>query len=240
MKILFVVSENFPKSPVFELAEAAKKRIGRDAAIVYYDGSPLRTYGKIEGLWIFTHEERGGCPENVRSFLENNFSAIEDVPSVATGVGGKEGGMNAVSEIMEFFEEHGGRYLSDSEPLCIPLRSSRLDLDHEEKMDLFFLVDSFLKYCGMDESDSRKIAFEKVVDNYFAILKYLTDEKPELLSWKEDVMQTDHGSLDLSDLSEAPAGIRDLRSEINELSKDYELEEEEILPALREKIDREW
>lgn len=240
MRILFLLSETDQRSPVRQLAEAAQKRVGREAEIVWYDGSKIRTLGEIDGLWIFTHEEYGNCPENVMTFLENNFSAIEDVPSVATGVGGKEGARNAVSEIGEFFETHGGRFLTASEPLCIPLRTLRLDLDHDEKMDLFFLVDSFLKYCGLDESDSRKIGFMTVVCDYFKILQYFTEEKPNLISMKKGTLLTDRAEYNVSDLDGAPAEIKELRSEIQELTENYEIDEEEILPALKEKIHESW
>lgn len=241
MNILFVVSDPSPKSPVLQLAQQTQKRIGREASVLIYDGSPLRTLGKIDGIWIFTHEEKGSCPENIQDFLENNFSAIEDVPATATGVGGKEGARNAALWIQEFLDEHGGRFLSDSDPLCIPLRSSRLDLDQEEKLELIFHVDSFLKYCGMDESDSRKIGFEKVVENYFEILKSLTAEKPDLLSLNEGKLVASFGTVDLSaDANSFPSELSDLRGEINELTDDYELDGEEILPALRKKIDSEW
>lgn len=241
MRILFVLSDETPSGYVKKFAETAQKRIGREAEVLYYNGAPIRTLGELDGLWIFTHEERGGCPESISDFLENNFSAIQDIPSVATGVGGKEGAMNAVTEIYDFFETHEGRMLQGSEPLCIPLRSTRFDLDHDEKMELVFLVDSFLKYCGMDESDSRKIGFETVVNDYYKLLKYFTDKKPDFLGLNEARINADGETFDLENLpDDAPAAVRDMKSEIEDLSETYEIDEDEILPALKEKVLREW
>lgn len=241
MRILFVLSDGSPSGYVKKFAEAAQKRIGKEAEVVYYSGEAIRTLGEIDGVWIFTHEERGGCPENISEFLENNFSALQDIPSVAAGIGGKEGAMNAVTEIYEFFETHDGRILQNSEPFCVPLRSARFDLDHDEKMELIFLVDSFLKYCGMDESDSRKICFETVVNDYFKILKLITAEKPELLELTNERLTADGVTLDLENLPDgAPSELLDMKSEIEELCESYELDEEEILPALKEKIQKSW
>lgn len=221
MKILFVIGDS-DKSPDRQLADAARKLIGKDAEIILFDGSPLRTYGEIDGVWFFVHDERGGCPESILNFLEKNFSAIEDIPTLASGVGGKEGGMNAVTEIEEFIEERDGRYHSDVDPLCIPLRSKKLDLESDEKLDLLFLVDSFLKYCGLDESDSRKIGLQKVADDYFELVK---DRAFETLSMKDGKL-----CLDGVPLEKTP--------EIEELTEDYELEEEEILSSLQKKLHR--
>lgn len=238
MKILFLLGDESEKSAERQLAEAVQKQIGREAQVIWYDGAPLRTYGEIDGVWFFAHDERGGCPDCLMNFLEKNFSAIEDIPAVASGVGGKDGGMNAVTEIADYITEHGGRFHGDSEPLCIPMRSTRLDL-HGQRMELLFLVDSFLKYCGMEDSDSRKIGFDTVVDDLFKLLKFYLGEKPEKIAFGEhEELVTDVGTVDWRNC-EAPE-LRELPHEIDTLIEDYEIEQEEILPALRAKVKTDW
>lgn len=239
MTILFLIGDANEKSPDRQLSDAVRKLIGNDAQVIEYDGAPLRTLGTIDGLWIFAHDERGGCPETVMNFLTKNFSAIEDLPTVASGAGGKDGGMNAVTEIAEYVTEHGGRYHEDGEPLCIPMRSARFDPDPGQRMELRFLVDSFLKYCGMDESDSRRIGLETVIEDYFKILKSRSAERPERISFGErGEIVTDAGAFDWRD--DLSPELRDLRYEIDELTEDYEIEADEILSALREKVKTDW
>ena len=217
--------------------------IGNDAEVVWYDPALPQRELRADGVWIFTHEEDGGCPEALMTLLKDHFSAFQDIPAVASGIGGKEGGMNAVTEISEYFEQHGGRFMEESEPLCVPLKTARFELEPEEKMDLFFLVDGFLKYCGMDDSESRKIAFETVVNDYFKLMKFLSPagSKPTELAFEGfDTVHTDVGTFDCSLPGDAPPEIGELHYEIETLVADYEIEEGEIVSALLEKILREW
>lgn len=240
MKILFLLGDNAKNSVERLLAAEAQKLIGKDAEVLWHTpATPIGQYGELDGVWIFTHEEDGGCPQELFAYLEESIGALGDVPAVATGIGGKEGAMNAVTEIIEFFSEHGGRYLEDSEPLCIPLRSAKFDLDSDERLDLFFLVDEFVKYCGMDDSESRKIGFQKVVEDYFVLLKALLPEggKPASLAFDGKTVRTDAGDADLS--LDTPK-TRELIPEIESLTEDYEIEEDELKEALLEKISKEW
>ncbi len=241
MKLLFLLGDEGKNSPERKLAAEAQKLIGKDADILWHQpGEPIP--GGLNGVWIFTHEEDGGCPAPLMELLASSFPALEDVPAVASGIGGKEGGMNAVTEISDFFKEHDGRFMEESEPLCIPMKTARFELEPEEKMDLFFLVDGFLKYCEMDDSESRKIAFATVVNDYFKLMKAIAPEreKPTEIAIAEDCVKTDVGDFDC-DLSEnAPAELHELRYEIRSLVSDYEIEEGEIVSALLEKVLREW
>lgn len=243
MKLLFLLGDSGKNSLERKFAEETEKLIGKDARVVYHDPAhPLPPPSGIDGVWIFTHEEDGGCPEALLTLLEEGFSPFEDVPVVASGVGGKEGGMNAVAEIADCVKERGGRLFEDSEPLCVPLRTARFELGPEERMDLFFLVDEFLKYCGMDDSESRKIAFGTVVGDYFKLLKYLSPSgpKPTELRFEDGLLKTDAGDFDFSLADDAPPALGELCAEIKTLREDYEIEDEEILSALLEKILREW
>ena len=243
MKILFLLGDYGKHSLERQFAEETQKLIGKDAEVTVYDPAlPLPAPGELDGIWIFTHEEEGGCPEELMALIEANIGRFEDVPVVASGVGGKDGGMNAATEIAEYFDAHGGRFYTDSEPLCIPLRTTRFELEPDEKMDLFFVVDAFLKYCGMDDSESRKIAFGTVVKNYFRLMKYLSPDgaKPTELSIEGDTVHTDVGDFDCALTLDAPAEMQDLRIETDTLVSDYEIEEGEIVSALLEKILREW
>lgn len=242
MKIVFLLGDD--DGPERRLAEETKKMIGKDAEIVWYDPArPFPSPQEADGVWIFTHEEGGGCPESLMTTIENHFSSMEDMPAVATGIGGKEGGMNAVSEIAEYFEKHGGRFFTDSEPLCIPLRTARFELGPEERMDLFFLVDGFLKYCGMDDSESRKIAFDTVINDYFRLMKFLSPAgpRPTRLAIDGDTIETDAGTFDCAPSGEdVPPEIGDLHYEIGTLVSDYEIEPDEIAAALLNKLEKEW
>ncbi len=243
MKLLFLLGDYAKNSLERKLAEEAGKLIAKDAEIVWYDPARLLPDSfEPDGIWIFTHEEDGGCPEDLMTLLGKNFQRFADIPIVASGIGGKDGAMNAVYEIFEFVEAHDGRFMEDSEPLCIPLRTSRFELEPDEKMDLFFVVDAFLKYCGMDDSESRKIAFGTVVKNYFRLMKYLSPDgaKPTELSIEGDTVHTDVGDFDCALTLDAPAEMQDLRIETDTLVSDYEIEEGEIVSALLEKILREW
>lgn len=241
MKLLFLLGDYAANSLERKLAGEAEKLIAKDAEVLICDPPRPLSGPAPDGVWIFTHEENGGCPEALMSFLEENFAALEDVPAAVSGVGGKAGGMNAVYEILEFFKEHGGRPFEDVEPLCIPVHTSRFDPEPEEKLDLFFYVDGFLKYCGMDKSESRKIAFGTVVNDYFKLMKRLAPEgpRPTELTICGDVVKTDAGTFDGSAPDASPE-IAALRYEIETLVSDYEIEEAEIASALLEKILREW
>ena len=216
--------------------------IGNDAEVVWYDPALPQRELRADGVWIFTHEEDGGCPEALMTLLKDHFSAFQDVPAVASGIGGKEGGMNAAYEIAEFFEEHGGRFMTESEPLCVPMKTARFELTPEERMDLFFLADSFLKYCGMDDSESRSIAFETVVGDYFKLMKAVAPqaERPTEIAIEGGLVKTDAGDFDCAASDGLPPELRDLPYEISSLTEDYEIEESEIASALLEKILREW
>lgn len=240
MKLLFLLGD-YGNSPERKLAREAEKLIGKDAEVVWYDPALPLAEG-FEGVWIFTHEEEGGCPAELMRFLTEHFPAFEDVPTVASGIGGKEGGMNAAYEIAEYFEEHGGRFMAESEPLCVPMKTARFELGPEEKMDLFFLVDGFLKYCGMDKSESRSIAFETVVDDYFKLMKAsaAAGERPTEVAVAGALVKTDAGDFDCAASDGLPPELRDLPYEIESLTEDYEIEETEIASALLEKILREW
>lgn len=244
MKILFLLGDPDKKSPERKLAGEAEKLIGKDAEIVWYDPAlPFPCMLEFDGIWIFTHDEEGGCPEALMALIEQNFAAFEDIPAVVSGVGGKDGGMNAATEIADYFTSHGGRLYEDSEPFFVPTRTAHFELEPEEKMDLFFLVDGFLKYCGMDDSESRKIAFEKVVEDYFKLMKHLSrgGPKPTELAFDGDALKTDVGDFDCSVQGDGlPSEIKDLPFEIDALKSDYEIEDEEICSALLEKILREW
>ncbi len=225
MKILFLTGGD-DGSPERKLAREAEKLIGADAEVVWHDPALPFPAGDYDGVWIFTHEEEGGCPPVLMHFLEDNFPLLRDLPATASGIGGKEGGMNAVTEILGYFEEHGGR-VAEGEPLCIPLRSSRFDLEQEEKMDLFFVVDGFIKYCGMDDSESRKIAFSTVVEDCLKLLALRGPLREGILS--EEGL--------LAPLPEdAPPELKELPHEIAALTSDYEIEEDELLAALRERL----
>lgn len=239
MKLLFLLGDAAKNSPERRLAAEAEKLIGKDAEVLYFTHSFPRSF---DGVWIFTHEEGGGCPEALMNVLEENFPRLKEIPVLVSGIGGKEGGMNAVSEILAYFEEHEGRAMTEPEPLCIPMRSTRFELEAEERMELFFLVDEFIKYCGMDESESRKIAFETVVKDYFRLMKYLAaDEKtPTLYAIEGSLVKTDLGDFDCALPFDASADLRELRFEIDSLVSDYEIEAEELLPALSEKLKRDW
>lgn len=240
MKILFLLGDD--NAPERKLAEETQKLIGKDATVVWHNASSPMPEGDFDGVWIFTHEKEGGCPPELMQFAEQNFERLKDIPTLASGVGGKEGGMNAVTEISDYFIEHGGRYMEDSEPLCIPLRTARFELEGEERMELFFLVDEFLTYCGMDDSESRRIAFGKVVSDYFSLMKYLspTGPKPTVRQIGEEGVVTDVGNFDCALPQNAPPELRELPFEIDALVSDYEIGEDELLPALQEKIEREW
>ena len=243
MKILFLLGDYSKRAPERQLAAEAEKLIGKDAEIVWHGpGLPLPDALETDGIWIFTHEEDGGCPEELMALLAENFTRFEDIPVLASGIGGKDGGMNAVTEIAEFFAAHGGRFYEESEPLCIPLRTAHCELGPEEKMDLFFLVDGFLKYCGMDDSESRKIAFDTVLNDYFKLMKYFSPAgpMPTELAFDGDTLRTDAGDFDCTATGDAPPEIRDLHYEIDALKSDYEIDDEEILSALLQKILREW
>lgn len=141
MKILFVSGDEDPRSPVAGLAGLAKELIGKDAEVLTQPlNAPLL---HADGVWIFTDETDGGCPEALRAFLEANLAALARVPVTASGVGGKDGGMNAVNEIAELFGENGSP-LAEEDPFLLPLRTQRISLDAEERMDLFWHVDEFL------------------------------------------------------------------------------------------------
>lgn len=241
MKILFVTEGG--NSPSRQLAEEAEKLVGKDAEVSYYDPAlPLVADG-IDGVWIFTREEEGGCPEEIENFLERLYPAFADVPVLASGVGGKDGGMNALAEIRDYIDKQGGRYAEETDPLSIPLRSARLSLDPEEKWDLFFVVDAFLKYCGMDESESRKIGFSTVVEDFFKLMKFLSPEgpRPHTLTLEGFIVRTDVGEFDCSVAGDdVPPEIKELRYEIESLVSDYEIGDEEIAPALLQKIETDW
>ena len=243
MKILFLLGGG-ETSPEKKLAEETGKLIGKDADVEFYDGSvPVSALPEPDGIWIFTHEEDGRCPSALMDDIRDFFPRLTDVPVIASGIGGKDGAMNAVAEIADFIIEFDGRYMTDSEPLCIPLRTARFDeLEPEERMDLFFLVDSFLKYCGMDDSESRKIAFGTVVNNYFRIMKYLSPDgpKPTDVRLCGTVIETDVGPFDCTLSEDAPAELSELRYETETLISDFEIDASEIRSALLEKILREW
>ncbi len=141
MKIAILLGDDHPRSPEAQLAELALEMIGRDAeAYCFLPSSPLPA---ADGVWIFTHEEDGGCPPQLLDAVKENFSLLARVPVAIAGVGGKDGGMNAVTELSEFFEEQG-KTLAGEEPFCLPLRAQKVTLDAEERMDLFWHVDEFL------------------------------------------------------------------------------------------------
>ena len=239
MKLLFILGDDGKNSPERKLAAEAEKLIGRDAEVLFFGG---KFPSSFDGVWIFTHEEDGGCPEALMALLEENFARLKAIPALATGIGGKEGGMNAVDEIAEFFRARDGRFMEEGEPLCVPMRSTRFELGAEERMELFFLVDAFIKYCGMDESESRKIAFETVVKDYFRLMKYLarSEHTPTVRAIEGNTVKTDLGDFDCVLPQDAPADLRELRFEIESLVEDYEIGTEEILPALSEKLKRDW
>ena len=243
MKILFLLGDCGEKSLERQLAEVVEEMIGKDAEIVWYDPAQgLPAFKALDGIWIFTHEEDGGCPETLTAFLGEAGSRLDDIPLTFTGIGGKDGAMNAVTELSELLEAREARVMNEGEFVCIPLRSARLDLDQDERMDLFWHVDAFLKYCGMDDSDSRKIAFETVVSHYFKLMKHLSADgrKPTELAFDGADIVTDVGRFVFSDLTDAPEELEDLTYEIGTLTEDYEMEEDEILSALLEKILIEW
>ncbi len=243
MKILFLLGDYGKHSLERQFAEETQKLIGKDAEVTVYDPAlPLPAPGELDGIWIFTHEEEGGCPEELMALIEANIGRFEDVPVVASGVGGKDGGMNAATEIAEYFDAHGGRFYTDSEPLCIPLRTTRFELEPEERMDLFFLVDGFLKYCGMDDSESRKIAFDTVLNDYLKLMKYFrpSGPMPTALSLQGDVLKMDDEEFDCSCPGDAPSEIKELHFEIDSLKNDYEIEEDEIIAALPERLAQAW
>lgn len=245
MKILFLLGDYGKKSVERQLAEVAEELIGKDAEIVWHEeNTPLANYRELDGVWIFTHEEDGGCPEELTNLIKEGVTALEDVPITFSGIGGKDGAMNALTELLELLQSMDCRVMDEEDPVVtqIPLRSARFDIDRDERMDLFWQVDAFIKYCGMDDSESRKIAFESVVNNYFKLMKYLSPngERPTELAFEDAEIVTDVGRFDCVNLGEAPAEISELHYEIEALTADYEIEEEEILSALLEKILREW
>lgn len=143
MKIAFVLGDDDPRSPVAGLADLAKEIVGKDAEVSFL--SPAAPLAEADGVWLFTNEEDGGCPPGLRAFLEANAEALAHIPVTVSGVGGKDGAMNAVTEISEFLSAHGCA-LAEKEPFLLPQRAQRLSLDAEERMDFFWHVDEFLTF----------------------------------------------------------------------------------------------
>lgn len=243
MKILFILGDNAERSIERQLAKVTEELIGKDARVVWYNPEKkLSSYGRPSGVWIFTHEEDGGCPEELLELISDARRFLDDIPVTYSGIGGKDGAMNALTEIGELLEKMHARVDNDA-VVSIPLRGTRFEPDRDERMDIFWQVDEFVKYCGMDDSESRKIAFKRVIENYFALLKHFSpdDEKPTEIDLDYPEIATDVGRFNCEDLGEdAPDEIRELDNEIEALTDDYEFEAEELLPALLEKVAKEW
>ena len=226
MDILFILGDNSPRSIERQLAKVAGEL----------------AYGRPSGVWIFTHEEDGGCPEELLRLIGSARRFLDDVPVTYSGIGGKDGAMNALTEIGELLEKMHARVDSDA-VASIPLRGSRFDPDSDERMEIFWQADEFVKYCGMDDSESRKIAFRRVVKNYFDILKYLVPEgeKPTDIEIAYPYLRTDVGTFNCEELGDDPPDdLDELHYDIESLTEEYELEEEELLPALLESVAKEW
>ena len=241
LKILFLLGDYAPRSIERQLAEVTEKIIGKDARIVWYDpAKKLASYGRPGGVWIFTHEEDGGCPEELLKFIDGARRFLDDIPVTFSGIGGKDGAMNALTELNDLLEEMDARVDNDA-TVSIPLRGTKFEPDRDERMDIFWQVDEFVKYCGMDDSESRKIAFDRVVENYFTLLKHLSPEKPKRIEIDYPELVTDVGKFDCANLGEdAPDELKELHYEIDALTADYEIEAEELLPELLDTIAREW
>ncbi len=243
MNILFLLGDNADRSIERQLAKVTEGLIGKDARVTWYSPERrLSSYGRPSGVWIFTHDEDGGCPEELLKLIAGARRFLDDVPVTFSGIGGKDGAMNALTEIDELLEKMHARVDSDA-VVSIPLRGTRFEPDSDERMDIFWQVDEFVKYCGMDDSESRKIAFKQVVENYFDLLKYyLADgDKPTDIFIEYPTLVTDMGRFDCEELpDDAPDELTELHYEIESLTEEYEFEVEELLPALLDKVAREW
>ncbi len=128
----------------------------------------------------------------------------------------------------------------DEEVTCVPLKSDRFELPDEYFFDLSFQEQSFLKFCGkQDESEDRDLALLTIAELYLKLMKAVSKDniKPSQVKIDYPDIVTDVGAFNFADVQH---NLKELHYEIDAISSDYKVDDEEIELVLLKTIQEKW
>lgn len=233
MQILYIIGDLSPNSIERQLVEIIQD-FDNITQTEIYDGS--QNIALADSVWFIVC----GNIDNIKRIIQDNTSTFSEKICTLSGLGGVDGSIDKVRQIHSLLQSVNAKIIDDDATI-IPLTSERFECSNKYQLDLFWQKEGVLKAIGtIDKTREQQDALNKVVSNYFTLMKAIavSKDKPSFVKIDYPNIQTDVGTFDI--LLNLPDELAELHYEIDALCDDNEITDEQIERALLELINRKW
>lgn len=245
MKILFIIGDLWKNSVDRQLAEIVQELLKVDAETQILEtfdlsDATLNSVKSADAVWFIINGQGGVCPSTLTDFLANTPAhMLKGKHCTLSSIGGEDGGVKPLKALFKKIKRLG-MLVFDEAVTCVPLKSGRFELPDEYFFDLSFQEQSFLKFCGkQDESEDRALALSTIAELYLKLMKAVSQDnrKPSQVKIDYPDIVTDVGTFNVADV---PYNLKELHYEIDAISSDNKIDDEEIEPVLLKTIQEKW
>lgn len=233
MQILYIIGDLSPNSIERQLVEIIQD-FDNITQTEIYDGS--QNIALADSVWFIVC----GNIDNIKRIIQDNTSTFSEKICTLSGLGGVDGSIDKVRQVHSLLQSVNAKIIDD-EVTIVPLTSERFECSNKYQLDLFWQKEGVLKAIGsIDKTREQQDALNKVVSNYFTLMKAIavSKDKPSFVKIDYPNIQTDVGTFDI--LLNLPDELAELHYEIDALCDDNEITDEQIERALLELINRKW
>ena len=244
MKILFIIGDLWENSVDRQLAEIVQEFLDGEAETQILESfditdSTIKSLTEADAIWFIIHEQNDSYPSVISDLFEKTAYAFKNKYCALASIGGNDGGEKALKKLYEKIVMLNMNVM-DAEVTCVPLKTERFECPKDYQMDLYWQKESFLQFCQVNNyAYDREHAIRTVCNNYFRLIKFISKDNRKPLKIKIDypTIITDIGIFEFYDL---PEELKELHYEIDALTADYNIKNEEIESSLKDMIDKQW